>query len=91
MRSLISFSFGSIVYYSDFPYSQKDKDENVFIKDHNLTSFEWHGNYSKKKELVLTYKTQLVSLFRLKDFLRFSDPPYSPKILFTQKNGKIKG
>lgn len=59
--------FNKIIYYSDFPYSQKYEDENQFIKDHNLLFVDWKGDYSKKKELILIYKTQLVSLLQGKE------------------------
>lgn len=60
-RNIITKLFPKVIYYSDFPYSNKYTNEDTFISTHGLQSIEWHGDYTKKKEAILTYVTQRTS------------------------------
>ncbi|MDO8583094.1 MAG: PIG-L family deacetylase [bacterium] len=71
VRNAVTKIFPQVIYYSDFPYVNQFENENAFIKDHNLSSIEWHGEYKKKKTAILMYESQRVSLFQPKN-LRLS-------------------
>lgn len=64
IRNIATKIFPKIYYYCDFPYSTLYPFEDKFIKQHKLSTVNWYGDYSQKKELILTYKSQLGSFFK---------------------------
>lgn len=56
-------TFKDVIFYRDFPYSAYSGDDKDFISQNGLKAVEWHGKYLKKKEAILSYETQRVSLF----------------------------
>lgn len=67
VRNVVTEIFNQVIYYNDFPYSEKYENEDQFIKDHKLSFIDWQEDYQKKRDLVLMYKTQLTSLLQGKD------------------------
>lgn len=61
VRNVATKLFPHIIYYSDFPYTSKYMNENDFITKQQVTPITWHGEYKKKKDAVLTYKSQFGS------------------------------
>lgn len=51
----------NVIFYADFPYSATHGITHPFIDSNNLSQVEWDGDYKKKKEAILLYKTQLPS------------------------------
>lgn len=64
IRNIASKIFPKVYYYCDFPYSALYPFEDEFINQHNLSAVNWYGDYSQKKDLILTYKSQLGSFFK---------------------------
>lgn len=63
VRHLCQESFGRLIYWSDFPYNLEYKPGKTFIKKNNLASFSWDRNLSRKKKLILGYKSHVKPLF----------------------------
>jgi LmbE family N-acetylglucosaminyl deacetylase len=57
-----------LVYYMDFPYSQKYGEESDFIARQGLISIEWPGPYEQKADLLQHYTSQHQSLFQPQPF-----------------------
>ncbi|HEX2821728.1 MAG TPA: PIG-L family deacetylase [Streptosporangiaceae bacterium] len=73
-----------VVYYSDFPYNQRDSARDAFIHRTGLVETQWPVTEAKV-ELIRAYRTQLWSLFR------GADIPLAPEVFFvdsrTQRDG----
>lgn len=61
VRNIVCSIFENVIYYSDFPYSQKYGNEDDFINKYNLSYIDWQIDSREKMDLVSIYKTQLVS------------------------------
>ncbi len=68
VRDILARSGAAVVYYMDFPYSQKYPEEREFIEAHQLSSTEWPGPYEQKAELLQYYESQHQSLFNPRPF-----------------------
>jgi LmbE family N-acetylglucosaminyl deacetylase len=64
VRTAAELSGARIVYYSDFPYNQRDRDYNAFIRRHGLVEKRWFGQAQAKAELIRAYRTQVPALFK---------------------------
>ncbi len=51
----------NVIYYVDFPYSAKFENVEEFIQNNKLLKHAWAGDFEKKKEAILLYKTQIES------------------------------
>lgn len=68
VRNTVTDLFSNVMYYSDFPYSELYGHEHEFIEKHELAPHVWEqGSYEKKRDLILGYESQLVSLFKRGD------------------------
>lgn len=63
VRNAATKVFKDVIYYCDFPYSAYSPDDRGFLSKNKLKGIEWRGNYLRKKEAILAYETQRVSLF----------------------------
>lgn len=64
VRDACSEVFKNAIFYADFPYLQKYKFEDMFIKKRKLYPVVWKGAYyDKKAQAILDYKSQNISLF----------------------------
>ncbi len=53
-----------VVYYSDFPYNQREPAHDAFIYRNDLVETRWSEPAEAKAELIRTYGSQIQSLFR---------------------------
>lgn len=60
-RDVVTDLIAKPIYYADFPYVLDNTYEEGFIVERSLDQFKWHGPYNKKKELILSYKSQYSS------------------------------
>lgn len=81
VRNAANKLFPNIVFYADVPYTEQNLKDDNFVEKEELVSFPWRGDQKGKKELVLMYETQLISLLRNGDlhfqadvYYIFSDP-----------------
>jgi LmbE family N-acetylglucosaminyl deacetylase len=63
VRSAAESSGARIVYYSDFPYNQRDPVYNAFIWRNSLVEMKWSELVEPKTELVRAYGSQVQALF----------------------------
>jgi len=53
-----------IVYYSDFPYNQRDPVDDAFIQRNGLVETRWFESADAKAEMIRAYGTQVQALFQ---------------------------
>jgi len=63
VRDICCRLFKNIVYWADFPYSQKCDIDKEFVKVNNLKSYNFSINFSKKSGLILGYRSQVRAVF----------------------------
>ena len=63
VRSAAERSGARVVYYSDFPYNQRDPVYNTFIQRKDLVETRWFELAEAKAELVRAYGSQVQALF----------------------------
>ncbi len=63
VRNAAERSGARVVYYSDFPYNQRDPVYNAFIKCNDLVETRWFELAEAKVELVRAYGSQVQALF----------------------------
>jgi LmbE family N-acetylglucosaminyl deacetylase len=64
VRTAAECSGARVVYYSDFPYNQRNPVETAFIQRHGLVEMRWPYLAEAKAELVRAYSTQVEALFK---------------------------
>ena len=69
VRDVCLKNFKNLVFWFDFPYSEKEpKTFYSLLEEIGLEVFSFKNNLKKKKEMVLGYKSQVMNLFKNKDF-----------------------
>ena len=69
VRDICLKNFRNLVFWFDFPYSEKEpKSVYSLLEEIGLEVFSFKNNLKKKKEMVLDYKSQVINLFKNKDF-----------------------
>ena len=63
VRNAAERSGAQVVYYSDFPYNQRDQACSAFIRRNGLIQTQWPGPAEAKAELIRAYRTQVQTLF----------------------------
>lgn len=63
VRNIADEFFSQVIFYEDFPYSGLHGGEDEFVQSRKLKEVEWYGDYELKKQAILKYKSQKVSLF----------------------------
>jgi LmbE family N-acetylglucosaminyl deacetylase len=63
VRTAAERSGAQVVYYSDFPYNQRDPAHDTFIRRNGLVETRWSGLAEAKAELIRAYRTQSQALF----------------------------
>ena len=63
VRNAAERSGARVVYYSDFPYNQRDPVHNTFIRCNDLVETRWFELAEAKAELVRAYGSQVQALF----------------------------
>lgn len=58
VRNIAMKNFKNVIFYTDFPYSKHFEEDKEFIQNNHLSIFDWYGDYRKKIELIMFYKTQ---------------------------------
>lgn len=61
------FDANNIAYYAEFPYILRSMPDDMFVRRHNLTELSWNNDLLSKKELILSYVSQLPSIFTNKN------------------------
>jgi LmbE family N-acetylglucosaminyl deacetylase len=64
VRTAAERSGARVVYYSDFPYNQRDPVYNAFIQRKGLVEMRWVKLAEAKAELIRAYGTQVETLFQ---------------------------
>lgn len=64
VRTAAESSGAHVVYYSDFPYNQREPAHDAFIHRNGLVETVWSEPAEAKAELIRTYGSQIQSLFR---------------------------
>jgi GlcNAc-PI de-N-acetylase len=63
VRMAAEHSGARIVYYSDFPYNQRQPPDDAFIRRNSLVEVQWLPTVAKL-DLIRAYRTQVQALFR---------------------------
>ena len=77
VRSAAERSGIRVVYYSDFPYNQRDPVYQAFIRREGLTETRWCDLAEAKVELIRAYETQVQALFHKERI------PLVPEVFFS--------
>jgi LmbE family N-acetylglucosaminyl deacetylase len=64
VRTAAENSTARVVYYSDFPYNQRDSVRDAFLHRNGLVEMIWSEPAAGKSELIRTYGSQMRPLFR---------------------------
>src|SRR5208282_1409561 len=64
VRSAAELSGARVVYYSDFPYNQRNSVHNAFIRREGLVETRWSEFAEAKGDLIRTYGSQVRALFQ---------------------------
>jgi LmbE family N-acetylglucosaminyl deacetylase len=76
VRTAAQSSGASVVYYSDFPYNQRESPDDSFIRRNGLVETRWPEPAEAKTELIRRYRSQMWTLFR------GADIPFAPEVFF---------
>jgi len=68
-----------VIYWTDFPYILKDKPDNKFLSDNNLTPLSYESDNTTKHEMIRQYTTQFMPLFKNKP-IKFVTEEYYVKL-----------
>jgi hypothetical protein len=63
-RTAAERSAARVVYYSDFPYNQRNPGYTAFIRRNGLVEKRWFEQAQAKAELIRAYRTQAPALFK---------------------------
>jgi LmbE family N-acetylglucosaminyl deacetylase len=83
VRSAAESSGARVVYYSDFPYNQRNPVHDAFVRRNGLVETRWYELAEAKAELVRVYGTQLQTLFE------DGHVPLGPEVFFVPDTGKF--
>jgi len=64
VRTVAERSRVPIAYYSDFPYNQRHRPDDAFIRRNRLVETRWPQPIEAKADLIRAYRTQVGALFR---------------------------
>lgn len=71
VRDAVVHVFPDAIFYADFPYTEKYDAEDEFVKKHHRRPIIWKAhNYLLKAKAVAVYRTQIVSMFGEKRYMR---------------------
>lgn len=62
-RTAAESSEARVVYYSDFPYNQRHRPDDAFIRRNGLVETQWSQLIEAKADLIRAYRTQVPALF----------------------------
>jgi LmbE family N-acetylglucosaminyl deacetylase len=84
VRTAAETSGARVVYYSDFPYNQRDPARDGFIARSGLAETTWPQPTEAKVDLIRTYRSQMWTLFR------GADIPLVPEVFYVG-SGTLRG
>ena len=80
VRDAVVHVFPDAIFYADFPYVEKYDAEDEFVKKHQRHPIIWKAhNYSLKAKAVAMYRTQIVSMFGEKGYMRLDHETFYVK------------
>lgn len=62
-REICFTTFDNPIFWQDFPYNLRLKADTNFIMKNKLKEVSWDTNITKKKDLILTYASQIKGMF----------------------------